>query len=175
MTSHFFQALNPAAFDSGVKIYPPAEYSQITPLKGFEVIDETVSEHITNLWQHDLSLIQGILATFNALVGTHYGKEKTANEHQILGKKGVLDYTILPLLARKLITDLSSPESKNHPLKTIAVYAIAAPIEIGRFAVATGLTLLLAPLVTIVHFIKAFLPKPEQQKQEGHPTSFAQV
>ena len=75
------------------------------------------------------------------------------------GKKGVLDYLIFPLIARKLWADivLLWPEeeeaSRGYILVATLVLQVVCYLELVRFIAAIALTLLLAPIVAVKHMM----------------------
>ncbi len=181
MSPSFFQALNPLSTQSGIKyslgkiyyvapqrggfISPDAKEWQFVskqfPCQGQEMIDATLSESIRAAIHDDLNFIEGIITTFNILVGDHYDINLKGWNDNKGGAKGVFDFLILPLLARKLIADTFLAERTNILVNAIA-WTIALPIEIARFGAGIALTLLLAPVVAVVHLIKACMPNQEQ-------------
>ncbi len=184
MSLSFFQALNPVATQSGIKYSLAKEYysdqlnifrvlplilSQDFPCQNQEMIDATLSESIRAAIHNDVNFIEGIITTFNILVGGHYDLRLKGRNDNNGGAKGVLDFLILPLLARKLIADTFLPERTNILMNALA-WTVALPIEIARFSAGIALTLLLAPVVAVVHLIKACIPNEEHAQE---PTSTA--
>ena len=141
----FFRALNPASKNSGITYYLPDPSKD---LQGREMIDLTVSENISDAWSSKLNFLS---ATFNIIMGDHYDLQG--------GKKGVLDYLIFPLIARKLWADivLLWPEeeeaSRGYILVATLVLQVVCYLELVRFIAAIALTLLLAPIVAVKHMM----------------------
>lgn len=181
MSLSFFQALNPLSIQSGIKYSLAKEYyraqvdiyiphikddplirSQDFPCQNQEMIDATVSESIRAAIHNDANFIEGIITTFNILIGGHYDLRLNGRNDNKGGAKGILDFLILPLLARKLIADTFLPERTNILTNALA-WTVALPIEIARFSAGIALTLLLAPVVAVVHLIKACMPNQAQE------------
>lgn len=165
MSSSFFHALNPVKKNSGITYCLLKPHH---PLQGKEMLDATVGSSIHTAFKSDLNFLSGLNATFNILVGEHFdlsGKGSSA--------KGVLDFLILPLLARKLIADTCLPERQGITFINALAFAIAAPIEIARFGAGIALTLLLSPIVALVHLIKACLPKQEHIGEVVQESNFS--
>ena len=153
----FFRALNPASNNSGI-VYRLAGNS---PCQGKEMLDSTVGDNISRAFKSDLDYLSGLCTTFNILVGTHFDIYLKGRHNNQGGAKGVLDFLILPLLTRKLIADTFLDEQKENTFTNVLAWAIAVPIEIARFGAGLFLTLLLSPIVALVHLIKACLPTQE--------------
>lgn len=147
----FFRALNPFSENSGI-IYLDSTQ---------EVRDSTVKSAITQALASNSNFLSGLNATFNIIVGTHFNIMFGDNLLAPLNNKGVLDVFILPLLARKLIVDTYQDTRQEltitNDLINAMAWAIAIPIEIARFSAGIALTLLLAPIVALVHLIKTIL------------------
>ncbi len=141
----FFHAMNPLSEKSGVYQIDLDEGGCV----GSEKIDETVSQSILNAMNADLDIIGGIKATFDIIWGNHYSLSLEGK-----GAKGLLDLLILPLLARKLISDTCLAEHEETILQNIMACIIAIPIELSRVGVAFGLTMILIPIITAVHLIR---------------------
>jgi hypothetical protein len=150
MALPFFRALDPTSKKSGITYC--LAYGSVH--QNTEMLDVTVGESIADAFNHNLDFLFGLNATYNIIVGTHYDLYVTGQ-----GKKGMLDYLILPLVARKLIADSYLDERKNSVLVNILAWTVATPIECARFTAAFALTLLLAPIVALVHLVKACMPK----------------
>lgn len=159
MSLSFFRALNPSSNNSGI-VYSLAGNS---PCQGKEMIDRTVSENIRAAFNKDLDFLSGLGATYNILVGQHYDLYLEGRLSAKGGSKGALDYFMFPLIARKLIADTYLEERKDRVLSNALAWAVAVPLELARFSAAVALTLLLAPVVAIVHLVKACLPKSEEE------------
>lgn len=159
MALSFFRALNPTSKDSGI-VYCLAGNN---PCQGKEMIDSTVSENIRAAFNSDLDYFSGLSTTYNILVGNHYDLYLTGRVDSKGGSKGALDYLIFPLVARKLISDTYLNERREHGFSNALAWAVAIPLEITRFSAAIALTLLLAPIVALVHLIKVCLPKNDEE------------
>lgn len=153
----FFRALNPTSPNSGIVYSLAGNY----PCQGKEMLDSTVKENILSALDSDLDLLAGLNATFNILVGEHFDLSLKGRDDNKGGAKGLLDFLILPLLARKLIADTQLDERKDNTFTNVLALAIAVPIEIARFSAGLALTILLIPTVMLVHLIKACLPAQE--------------
>ena len=105
----FFRALNPNSKNSGIAYIPDHKFYEI---RETEMQDDTVGESIRKtFYRNDLNFFEGIEATCNILMGDHYDLD--CNKH---GQKGVLDYLIFPLIARKLIADTYLKEREKSYL-----------------------------------------------------------
>lgn len=132
----FFHALNPASKHSGLM------------LGAREILDSTVGERIAYTWNHNSDFISAIKTTFDILVGKHYSPFLRPPAES--SAKGVLDYLILPLLARKLIADTYLEERKECHLTNLMAWTLAIPLEFLRFSAGVALTLISAPIVALV-------------------------
>lgn len=134
--------------------------------KGQEIIDEinplkAVIEHprfpLARIYR--TSFWRGIADTYNVLVGLHY--------HPMLnGRKGVLDLFIFPLIGRIclsyalfLLADIVNHGEEKISLVIpeflgfLVLIAIGAPLALARNFLGIVLTLVLTPVVAIVHGI----------------------
>lgn len=194
MSLPFFKALNPTSTESGINYnlaqkhfiiqrrypFPTSQADRIFmshiepkdereigtipfPCQGKEMIDATLAESINKAIHSDFNVIEGIVATFNIIVGGHYDVNAVGRNNCKGGAKGVLDFLILPLLARKLIADTLEPDHTSRLLNILA-WTVALPIEIARISAGLALTVLLAPIVALVHAIKDITPNhgPDQ-------------
>lgn len=160
MALSFWRALNPTSKNSGITNY-------CNPRKNPELIDYTVTENINRHRNVD-----SLTATFHVLLGQHYlthimpGDAAVAHHYlksaitvndgvAIFAAKGVLDYLIFPLVARKLINDSFLPEREKSFYTNLLAWMVAIPLELVRFSAATVLTLFLAPIVALVRFIQS--------------------
>ncbi|KTC87698.1 MULTISPECIES: hypothetical protein [Legionella] len=151
MALSFFRALNPVSDKSGIQ-YSLAHGNDC---QGKEMLDASVWESIRNAFMKDLGYIEALQATFDILVGEHYDLTLKGKDNQKGGAKGILDFFILPLVARKLIADTLLKERDNSDFVNALAWLIAIPIEMVRFGAGIVLTLLLAPVVAIVHSLRA--------------------
>ncbi len=143
----FFRALNPTSHFSGITY----ALAKDNPCQGTEMIDRTFVEWYA-LNYDDSSRARAI---FNLLMGEHYDLFLMGRNNSIGGAKGILDFLIFPLIARKLIADFFLPERNKSPFLNILALAIAIPLEVARFSVAVALTLLIAPVVLFIDFLKS--------------------
>lgn len=145
------------------------------PLQGTDMEDSinpfnTVIENPLYPWAriYREGVLQGILDTFNILMGNHYEINLQGK-----GRKGVLDIFILPLISRfiifKLVESFLPPANlpNRPPLSTRLRAALvmeawliaaipAAGVEVARTAAALVLTAVLSPLVLAVHALTFF-------------------
>ncbi|WP_157010244.1 hypothetical protein [Legionella fallonii] len=149
-----------------------------------EEMPDLLSHEIIELkWSEDLSWYETIDATYLCIVGDHYDHPSVAPQKNIFeqvmtaffrpylipvmigsevyavynrktGIKGILDYLIFPLLARKLIADTWSEERKNTPIINALAWAVAIPLEVARHSIALALTIAVSPLVILVHLLR---------------------
>ncbi len=154
MALSFFRALNPTSEDSGIVYCLAGDH----PCQGLEMIDSTVFENIRAAFKKDLDYFSGLSATYNILIGHHYDLHLRGHVDSKGGSKGALDYLIFPLIARKLIADTYLDERSENGFSNALAWAVAIPLELTRFSAAIALALLLAPIVALVHIIKACLP-----------------
>ena len=143
----FSRALNPTSKDSGILFWGKDEGREDQ-----EIFDFSVSYKIKEAFRENSGFLQGLKATFDILVGDHYP------DGPHTGSKGVLDFLIFPLLARRFINDTQRTEwNERHFINALA-WTAAIPLEIMRFTAGIALTLLLAPIVAIVTLIRPALP-----------------
>lgn len=159
----FFRALNPISKKSGIK-YSLVPY---TPAQGQEMIDTLVSEQITHLMnEKDLGLGDVLGNVFHAIVGTHFDLYKEGSRDCKGGRKGLLDFLIFPLVARKLIADAYLPERENAYMTNILAFSLAMPLELMRLGAGVALTLALAPFIALIHLVKECLARDDEET--GH-------
>ncbi|MBA2648448.1 MAG: hypothetical protein H0U75_02410 [Legionella sp.] len=96
----------------------------------------------------------GIIDTYDVFMGEHYNLKK--------GRKGILDLLIFPLFARLLI--IEALNTRQYKLIRIIAAIIGAPLEIARGVLGVALTLVVSPLVAVVHFLAFF--KAQSYKKE---------
>lgn len=133
-----------------------AYFTSNYPCYGQLMIDATVDKNIKRYLDQDLNLIEAIHATFEIILGEHYDRHLKNLNNPFGGAKGVLDFTILPLLARKLWADTNLEQRKGLSIANLISWAIAIPIEVARVSVAGLLTGALLPVITLVHLLKPF-------------------
>ncbi|CEG55856.1 conserved protein of unknown function [Legionella fallonii LLAP-10] len=178
--NHFFRALNPFSKSSGISYRTKPLLHILMP----EEMPDLLSHEIIELkWSEDLSWYETIDATYLCIVGDHYDHPSVAPQKNIFeqvmtaffrpylipvmigsevyavynrktGIKGILDYLIFPLLARKLIADTWSEERKNTPIINALAWAVAIPLEVARHSIALALTIAVSPLVILVHLLR---------------------
>ncbi|MBA2652436.1 MAG: hypothetical protein H0U73_09255 [Tatlockia sp.] len=154
----FFRALNPTSDKSGID-YALARNLALDsdyPAQGHEMLDYTVSEVIKREYNGKLDFINGMVSTFHIIVGGHYDIPLKGAIGCWGGSKGILDYLILPLIARKLIADTYLSERQTTHLFNTLAWAAALPIEILRFSAGIALTLILIPIVALTTFARSF-------------------
>ncbi len=144
----FFSALNPMSSKSGVT-FRATGYPYSSTLMEQDLPDLNLSVVIPFLWSRNLSLIEGVFETFNVFYGNHFDKKGRG-----FGQKGVLDFTILPLLSRKLIADTYLEERKTAYFSNFLSWLIALPIETLRFSVALTCTLAMIPVLVVVGLMR---------------------
>ncbi|PJD92954.1 MAG: hypothetical protein CK424_05150 [Legionella sp.] len=146
--SAFFSALNPLSRRSGVTVravkYP---YKRMDLWQ--EIPDRTVDLVISFLWRSNLSVLNGIYETFTVFYGDHFDKQAKG-----IGQKGILDFTILPLLSRKLIADTYLERRKQAYFSNILAWVVALPIQTITFSLALACTLALFPVVVLVTVLR---------------------
>lgn len=150
----FFRALNPTSKNSGI-IYCKGNHKHYRYAQ--EIVDYTVEETFRHATMFPRNFLGDLELVFEILVGRHFNlKSRT---HHLMGDngKGLLDFLILPLIARKLIADTYVEERKDSFITNALAWAIAVPIEAARFGTGISITLLLSPVVIITHLIKACL------------------
>ncbi|WP_149865274.1 hypothetical protein [Legionella saoudiensis] len=147
----FFSALNPASCNSGVTYRFGGSDD---PCQGKEMIDSLVSENIYKAWNSNLDFQSALYAAYEILMGEHYDLYFHGQNDCRGGAKGALDYLIFPLVARKLITDFYSETNITLSIFNVLVWSIAVPLEVARFSAAVGLTLLLTPVIALVHLLR---------------------
>lgn len=111
--------LNPLSRDSGVKL---SKYARIQRADGADKIqDKTVIENVHIVYKSyketkeahrargfpDYGFFTEVGFTYNALTGLHYGVYTHLQESKEMGvgAKGILDFLVFPLIARKLLWD----------------------------------------------------------------------
>ena len=151
----FFTAFDPESKNSGYKD------SRDQP-----IYDITVREQVIKHFVEDMTFFQRVSSTYDIILGKHYDiniDNKTDSEE--MGRKGALDYLILPLLSRKLMHDGYKP-AKGITLANVSLLAIALTIEAARVGTAFALTALLIPVIALVHALKDYLcPAPSNLDQ----------
>lgn len=178
--NHFFKALNPFSRSSGISYRNKPLLHILMPE---EMPDLLPHEIIASKWNDDLFWYETLDATYLCIAGDHYehpsrssqknifeqvmtaffrpylipviiGSEIHAVYNRKTGIKGVLDYLLFPLVARKLIADTLLEKRQNTPLINALAWAVAIPLEVIRHSMALALTLALSPVVFLVHLLR---------------------
>ncbi len=155
----FYRSLNPHSHHSGI-FYSLAFGRSFNNL---EMNDHLVSYNLTrcgNEFANSNSLFNKVLAVHEVLCGNHYDLDATGN-----GSKGLVDFLIFPLIARRLIADRYRPEAANC-IKTLIAYTIAIPLEIARFSISTAITLLTLPFIVLAHLASGCRPSHDNDHLE---------
>lgn len=147
--SSFFRALNPTEKHTGF-FYDDFRDGCI------EMVDRTILENIRYKYISNDSYVSHIIGIFDILMGDHYEIIGRHNGSAPLAK-GILDFLIFPLVARSLILGLESIGPG------ILGLIIALPLEITRFSLGIGLTLLFTPVVAVIDLIQAILPEGDAE------------
>ncbi len=108
----------------------------------FEVMQRVI--YVTKYAKKPLMFSERMCATWTILVGKHYDVPKLG-----ITSKGLLDYLIFPLVARKLMCDCD----KDTPIKNGAALAVVFPLEILRVFI--GLVLLAVLTLTVLPVVHA--------------------
>ena len=162
MQPSFFLALNPTSTLSGVYCNKPTKpfwedsrYNQLHDL--------TVKKAIQAAWyKGPVGAVESVKQLYNILMGSHYEHRSGSRFRAHDGSKGVLDFLIFPLLARKCVfyylrngdeTDLGTKCGK------IAALTLGVLLEIPRATLGFALTLILAPLAMLIDLFK---PMPQR-------------
>ena len=143
MKLSFLQSLDPTTKNSGLTNKHVTDNSIFNPQK----TDLTVTENLS-AFGDDLDLWSDLCMPFHLLVGSHYSNSPY-NEY--FGAKGLLDYLIFPLLARKLIMDTYLESRKDCYLVNTLAWLIALPLEAIRLGIGLAITVLLAPVIALTH------------------------
>lgn len=142
----FFRALNPISNHSGINYAGPEGHDR-------EMVDASVDECISFAFRHNDSFKSAISSAYSIIVGCHYALNFENLEEERRGSKGILDFLIFPLIARKLMADAFMnpiPSRLMFPM----VILIALPFEVARILMGVILTVALLPLICIIHAIK---------------------
>ncbi|MFT4058051.1 MAG: hypothetical protein QM652_00725 [Legionella sp.] len=148
--STFFRMLNPTEKHTGF-IYEVLDGPE-------EMVDLTVCENISRRYRGNKAHFS-LGRIFDLLMGDHYYILHPCDSPPTA--KGILDFLIFPLISRALIL---SPESA---VAGIFGLIIAIPLEIARFSLGVGLTILLAPIAALIDLIQVCLPK--KNIEDTHP------
>lgn len=173
MALSFFRALNPVSRNSGVQFMWENDPTEDGPIKVImeEMQDKFFSERIskemsqrTGRFYTDDGILNDLFFIHTVLTGRHYYYSTYYfNYGGNDGYKGLLDYLIFPLIARKLIADAKLDERKEAHFTNALAWTIAIPLEIVRIAMAFALTLLFVPIVAIARLIKICVPEQHEE------------
>lgn len=171
----FFKALNPVSTRSGIMYRLNEEQLQkSTNLQDTEMNDLTVSNLfgcVPMLHAQGAFLSYKVLVnfTYEVIMGNHYDARLTGG-----GSKGLLDFLVFPLLARKLMADTKLEAREESHLVNVLALCVAGPLEFVRTLMGATLTAVLAitvlPVVWAVeHLMRVFTPG-EVQKSVSNTT-----
>ena len=133
-----------------------------------EKIDVSFNDIIQKNWSNDLSYFENICLTYEILVGNHQSFA-ISNSNFLEQKsgcvdtfKGVIDFLVLPLVARRLWnwSWLQMQEEDNSFSTEMAISAartFASAITIARVLLGFLLTVLLIPVVGVMHLTNLFI------------------
>lgn len=161
MPLSFFRALNPVSENSGTTYSRGSNY----PCENREMLDLSVAQRINNAFQNDYYLLSALVSTYESIIGCHYDLYLRGGVNARGGSKGVLDFLIFPLIARKLIADHWLPENWNNIFLKLLVWVIGFPIETIRVLTGIVLTIVLSPFVLLIHSIKIWNTSGEARLQ----------
>jgi hypothetical protein len=145
----FFRALNPVSRNSGIA-YDLSHFNNL-PCYGHEMQDISVLQTIERAFYHDSSVWSALVSTYEAIIGCHYDIWFRGRDHAHGGAKGLLDFLILPLIARKLLHNQS---------RLSLVLPLCFLVEIPRLFIGLILTTALVPVVLLIHAIKLWFITP---------------
>lgn len=135
--------------------------------------DIYLSQFIHEKWSENLSFIESISATYQVLVGAHHSFSTSDDDFfkqdtgQVKSFKGILDFLILPLIARQLwnwswLKMLGEDRPWYLELAISAARCVALLISTARILMGIALTLLLSPIVALVSLVRLCLPHLEK-------------
>lgn len=131
-------------------------FHQTSPLGATPVTyrkDQIISRQQKDAFTTSMSFSEVINTAYEFIVGNHYDNSLFGSRGKEVSK-GVLDFTLLPLMVRKLLADVFSiPEEMGNTAFMLSL-AVSIPIELGRFALGISLAIVLMPIVAILHFAK---------------------
>lgn len=148
----FFSALNPVSSNSGIT-FRATRHPYSEDMLQQNMPDLTLDLVIPFLWSRNLSILDGIYETFSVFYGDHFDKN-----YRGFGQKGVLDFTVLPLLSRKLIADTYLEERKDSHFLNFLAWVVALPIKAITFGVALAFTIAITPIVIAVTLLRCLFP-----------------
>lgn len=150
----FFTALNPNSSNSGITFHA-TKYPYSQAMLQQNMPDMTLDLIIPFLWSQNLSIVNGVFETFTIFYGDHFDKKNRG-----FGQKGILDFSFLPLLSRKLIADTYLPARKNYNLLNFLAWAVALPIRAISFTLALALTIAMIPIILLIALFRALFSSP---------------
>lgn len=148
MNGQWSDALNPRSKKSGI-VY---RLAGVCTCQGEEMLDYSLMENISLQYKR-LGVFNSISIAFQIVVGTHYDLFLSGRDNCRGGSKGLLDFFIFPLIARKLIADAF--EDRECPCCAWLVvfsplFWIGVLLEGLRMVVGAILTILILPVVFLV-------------------------
>lgn len=155
----FFKFIHPLSKTSSIRYrwnHDRGVHEFLEPTPDTYREDKTVSQQLGDAFTTSMSFSEAIDTTYELIVGNHYDNSLLGARGKELSK-GVLDFTLLPLIARKLSADAFYIPEEMSDTAFILSLALAIPIELGRFSVGISLTIALIPVVAILHFAKETL------------------
>lgn len=143
----FFKALNPVAEESGITYSVGGPY----PALGQEMRDRTILEALRSLYAEPGCSTNSNRNTWRAIYGEHYDINLHGSQSRLGGQKGLVDFLIFPLLARKLIADCYLPHRYGRTwVLNVASFMIAIPLEVLRFSISVALAIVLIPINQLI-------------------------
>ncbi len=195
----FFTALNPtsknAALEVKAKVLNVTTTVPINDFTFYESLQDKIDcfsklkrgfwvDYIVNTF-HMMSLIGG---AHHPVLDAHIVSRAVARHTQStiaqeereseIGSKGLLDFLIFPLLARKLIVDTYLKAREDAYLLNTLSWIIALPLEIIRDVMVISLTALMAlTLVPLITIRQQFVAPPESDlsKNKGRELDTTQT
>lgn len=166
----FFSALNPVSSNSGIT-FRATRHPYSEDMLQQNMPDLTLDLVIPFLWSRNLSILEGIYETFSVFYGDHFDKY-----YRGFGQKGVLDFTVLPLLSRKLIADTYLEKRTDSHFLNLLAWAVALPIKAITFSVALAFTIAMTPIVIAVTLLRCLFPcSPPPPPPPGAASAMAMV
>lgn len=149
----FFAALNPLSSHSNITFHATRNFYPEEILQQ-DMPDLTLDLIIPFLWSRNLSLLDGIYESFTVFFGDHFDRHSRG-----FGQKGVLDFTILPLISRKLIADTYLDERRDSYIFNCFAWIIALSINTITFGVSLAITLAIIPIIAVITLFR-YLSSP---------------
>lgn len=146
-TADFIDAIHPLSTLSGIHYFWSGDYKA----KGKKMIDRTTKQVITDaLTDENLGIGHSFELSQEIVMGTHYDVTLKGRHNCRGGSKGLLDLSIVTLIARKLLADYYSYESERGVLHTLLMLSFVLPVELVRFNIGMALSFALIPVVALV-------------------------